>query len=67
MIKGLKLDANRLQACDPLMAQVLWFSKPDAGERTLLAERFHLDEHAVASARTRMKFPASSFIPMRCF
>ncbi|WP_122420573.1 magnesium transporter CorA family protein [Pseudomonas viridiflava] len=50
MIKGLKLDANRLQACDPLMAQVLWFSKPDAGERTLLAERFHLDEHAVASA-----------------
>lgn len=50
MIKGLKLDANRLQACDPLTAHVLWFSKPDASERTLLTERFHLDEHAVASA-----------------
>ncbi|NAT22205.1 magnesium transporter CorA family protein [Pseudomonas syringae] len=50
MIQGLKLDDGRLHACDPQRAQVLWFSKPDAGERRLLLERFHLDEHAVASA-----------------
>ncbi len=50
MIQGLKLDNNQLLACDPQKAQVLWFSKPDAGERRLLLERFHLDEHAVASA-----------------
>ncbi|MCF5706185.1 magnesium transporter CorA family protein [Pseudomonas syringae] len=50
MIKGLRLDANRLQACDLQTAQVQWFSKPDASERTLLLEQFHLDEHAVASA-----------------
>ncbi|MCF5824451.1 magnesium transporter CorA family protein, partial [Pseudomonas syringae] len=50
MIQGLKLDAGRLQPCDSQKAQVLWFSKPDAGERRLLLEQFHLDEHAVASA-----------------
>ncbi|CAM3075781.1 magnesium transporter [Pseudomonas floridensis] len=50
MIKGLKLHENRLQPCNSQAAQVLWFSKPDARERTLLLERFHLDEHAVASA-----------------
>jgi magnesium transporter len=29
---------------------VLWFSQPDAAEKALLLERFHLDDHALASA-----------------
>lgn len=50
MIKGHRLEAGRLRECPEAEASVLWFSDPDAAEKTLLLERFNLDDHALASA-----------------
>jgi len=50
MIQGHRLHDGRLIACAEQEASVLWFSHPDPDEKTVLLERFHLDDHALASA-----------------
>lgn len=50
MIKGHRLEAGKLQECAEQDASVLWFSQPDALEKSVLLERFQLDDHALASA-----------------
>jgi magnesium transporter len=50
VVKGHRLEAGRLRECAEADASVLWFSDPDAAEKTLLLERFNLDDHALASA-----------------
>jgi magnesium transporter len=50
VIKGHRLEAGRLWECSEAEASVLWFSDPDAAEKTLLLKRFNLDDHALASA-----------------
>lgn len=50
MIQGHRLHEGRLLACTEQEASVLWFSEPNPDEKTVLLERFHLDDHALASA-----------------
>lgn len=50
MIQHYRLHEGRLLACAEQGARVLWFSEPDAAEKGVLLERFHLDDHALASA-----------------
>jgi magnesium transporter len=50
MMQGHRLHEGRLIACAEQEASVLWFSHPDPDEKTVLLERFHLDDHALASA-----------------
>ena len=49
-MQGHRLHEGRLIACAEQEASVLWFSHPDPDEKTVLLERFHLDDHALASA-----------------
>jgi magnesium transporter len=50
LIQGHRLHDGRLLACTESEASVLWFSHPDAHEKAVLLKRFHLDDHALASA-----------------
>jgi magnesium transporter len=50
LIKYHRLEAGTLRECAEQDASVLWFSHPDTAEKAMLLERFHLDDHALASA-----------------
>jgi magnesium transporter len=50
LIQGYVVHEGRLQGCAAPEGSVLWFSDPDADEKALLLQRFHLDDHALASA-----------------
>ena len=50
MINRFQLAQGALQPSENPESQVLLFVSPDAAERELLKQRFHIDEHALASA-----------------
>ncbi|MDE3738978.1 magnesium transporter CorA family protein [Pseudomonas resinovorans] len=50
MIKSFQLAQGALHPSEDQDSQMLLFVNPDTAERDLLRSRFHLDEHALASA-----------------